>query len=916
MVRKKDKATKKYENKNLKGELKRRKVVKDVAEREESKAIRRAIRLAKEESRSKAKARGAAELGVKGKKKKNKRQRPKISALPEDEESDEADEMLAMAVEAGDAVAGKAGKSARGSKKDKYAGLDFEGFMQKMQDSDDDDDGAAEASSDGDDDEGESSEGEGVTEADLVAKFGVDGFSSSDDGSASDDASNNVASSAKNARAKVVDEHKMQMDQLAEQDPEFFKFLQEHDAGLLDFAAESDDGEEEEVAAEAELLREAAAEEKRNRKKDMPLSKLPVISAEMYSQWKKLLVTKELTPRRIRTFVAAFKSAVAMTVDASGQAASTRSERDENEAAVTKALGKIRFRVESEAVFNMIVLFSLRNMHKIFNAYLQIQSQRARSRGSQRKPYTPGPRAVPSKVPGFVGIKRTVQSYLRTLIVFVDGVRDPSILRLVFVHLDALIPFMQHQLKTAKRLLKTLVAHWARAESEDTMLHAFLTIRTMALNLPAWFINDALKRSYMAFVREVKHTAAHTAARQQLLRNCLVELFGINVEASYQHAFVYIRQLAILLRTAISAQSKSSLATVYNWQVVHSLRLWAQILAQYKDSDKLEPLRYPVIQILSGIATLAPSARYFPLHLHVMEDLVNLAAATGLVTPAATALLSILHAESLAKKSAASTTKPIDLTIVVKVTKSYTTSRAFKTSVVDRVAFILLRHAHSLAGTIAFPELLAPVLSSVRTFSRNKAIAPALRKRVAYLISAIGNHSRWIRAKRDSITFAPGDTAAVEAFEAGLNTAKSPIQKAYVAKLKEHEAERARLADDAAAAATFGNDDDKLDPAEHNTLRQALEAATDPRADDEDDHAGSAKRKRSQPHSDESSNSSDDDESSSDDDEPEEAPSRKRRKTIALSAEQERAAHRVMSIKDESELPADTVQELGSDDDW
>jgi hypothetical protein len=41
-----------------------------------------------------------------------------------------------------------------------------------------------------------------------------------------------------------------------------------------------------------------------------------------------------------------------------------------------------------------------------------------------------------------------------------------------------------------------------------------------------------------------------------LMWNCVAELYGLDLKLSYQHAFVYIRQLAIHLRTAIINKTK------------------------------------------------------------------------------------------------------------------------------------------------------------------------------------------------------------------------------------------------------------------------------------------------------------------------------------------------------------------------
>ena len=60
--------------------------------------------------------------------------------------------------------------------------------------------------------------------------------------------------------------------------------------------------------------------------------------------------------------------------------------------------------------------------------------------------------------------------------------------------------------------------------------------------------------------------------------NSVVELYRLDMCASYQHAFVYIRQLAVHLRNAIVVKKKDAHLQVYNWQFVYALRVWAKLL--------------------------------------------------------------------------------------------------------------------------------------------------------------------------------------------------------------------------------------------------------------------------------------------------------------------------------------------------
>jgi nucleolar complex protein 2 len=88
------------------------------------------------------------------------------------------------------------------------------------------------------------------------------------------------------------------------------------------------------------------------------------------------------------------------------------------------------------------------------------------------------------------------------------------------------------------------------------------------------------------------------------MQRSLVEIYSSNSKLTYEHVFVYIRQLAIHLRNALNFKKKESYQAVYNWQFVHSLVLWSKLLAAVVPStgpnDPLRQLVYPLTQVIIG----------------------------------------------------------------------------------------------------------------------------------------------------------------------------------------------------------------------------------------------------------------------------------------------------------------------------
>lgn len=90
---------------------------------------------------------------------------------------------------------------------------------------------------------------------------------------------------------------------------------------------------------------------------------------------------------------------------------------------------------------------------------------------------------------------------------------------------------------------------------------------------------------YRTFVVNSKFMSATTLPHITFMATCVVEIFGLDAAAAYEHAFGYIKQLAILLRNSLSMKTKDSFREVYCWQTISSLELWAKLLSTHADNQ-------------------------------------------------------------------------------------------------------------------------------------------------------------------------------------------------------------------------------------------------------------------------------------------------------------------------------------------
>ena len=63
---------------------------------------------------------------------------------------------------------------------------------------------------------------------------------------------------------------------------------------------------------------------------------------------------------------------------------------------------------------------------------------------------------------------------------------------------------------------------------------------------------------YVGFVKHAKFLNAKTKPQITFMQNSLVEFFSMDHSTTYQYGFIYIRQMAIHLRNAITTKKKVS----------------------------------------------------------------------------------------------------------------------------------------------------------------------------------------------------------------------------------------------------------------------------------------------------------------------------------------------------------------------
>ncbi|RYO85953.1 hypothetical protein DL762_004970 [Monosporascus cannonballus] len=575
---------------------------------------------------------------------------------------------------------------------------------------------------------------------------------------------------------------KQTMDDLAEKDPEFYKFLKENDPEALEF----DDAD---LAEVDELSASEEEQPKKKRKKDKNESKGGSDAAEgaagdneltqaTVARWKASLTeTKSL--RAARQVVLAFRSAAHLNED------------DEEEQK------KQRYTISDPQVFHDVLVVALKQIPDVFQHHVPVKES------------ANGKVQVPTDSKKFKTLSMLLRTYISSTLRLLSTLSDDATLKLTLSALTPLAPYLLSFRKLLKVVIKTVIGFWSQTtSSETTRITAFLVLRRFVIVGDKGVREAVLKATYQGLLAGSRVTNVNTIQGINLIKISAAELWGIDHGIGYTTAFTFIRQLAIHLRNSIVHNKNDAYKAIYNWQYVHSLDFWSCVLSEHcnplKEAEagkesQLKLLIYPLVQVTLGAMRLIPTATYFPLRFHLMRSLLRISRSTGTYIPLASALLEVLNSAEMKKSPKAATLKALDFHVAYKAPKSYLRTRIYQDGVGEQVVELFGEYFVLWAKSIAFPEFALPVIIMLKRWLKQASKKGGtgnnnskLRSALAVLVQKLEANAKFIEDRRAKVDFAPKDRSQVDAFLSDFEWEKTPLG-AYVVGQRRAAAERQKM---------------------------------------------------------------------------------------------------------------------------
>ena len=624
--------------------------------------------------------------------------------------------------------------------------MDVDSFLEKgffdAMDASDDEDGEDSDGGDENGDDGSEDEAAASSSASKSSKKDKDGLKKKKSSSSKEDPKDTADEMAQHR--KDLEELKKDKKQAA-----FLEYLAKESPGLLE-DLEDLDGDE----AEGMDVDEEAEEE----------SQTAILTIPLLEMWKTSLMKDKSVPA-LKRLANAFRVAVHMNsnVDEAGNPEESKLD------------GRFAYRIADPTVFNEVIVYVVSNFGKALHLLLgkgnavEENAEESSKRGGFQS----------SRFPKWSKVKDIARGFLINLHFFITQLSDAKMLNFALQNLEPLIKYLSPFASLEKKFLKTLLTLWS-SSTESVRIFAFFCIRKMALELPYPFIDHILKGIYLTYVRNCKFVNRTTIPLVNFLCNCVVEIYGLDFVSSYQHAFVYIRELASHLRNSFTSKKKEMRKNVYNFQFINSIQAWVRILAAYPGEESLSLLYYPLVQLIQGTIAYQPTNRYFPLRLRCVQMLNTLATASKSYINAASYLLEILQSPDMFKRPKMSMEKTLDMRTNLKVSKAAMGAKIYQDTIFDEVFDRLVEYLAIYSRSIAFPELVLPVSNALSKF-KQATHNVSHSKRAKILQEKILATVKLIQAKRNQVSFSPKEIASVSNFLGDEATPLSRLHEQLVA---------------------------------------------------------------------------------------------------------------------------------------
>lgn len=554
----------------------------------------------------------------------------------------------------------------------------------------------------------------------------------------------------------------MDMDALAKDDPEFYKYLKNNDKDLLEFNTVNPL----DVISDDEDNDENDEETTESAKSDKAAVSVITVDLKLVKRWTDDLRSDAPSIKTLKNVVMAYKAAI---------------NSDSNET--------YRYAVTEEQVFKQLMFAVLQDFP------LAVQKV------TPYKVSSNGIRNIHGNKKKIAQVSTIVKVHTPSLITILEDASNTETAALVLQSVQELLPYLISFRKLLKLVVNAIVNIWSSSGSLETEISAFAWMNNACKEYPKSILEIVLRSTYSNFLKNCGKTNVHTTPLLNFQKNSAAELFALNPSLGYTIGFEFIRQLAIHLRGSVNNPTKDSYKAIYNWKFCHGLDFWSRVISAQKDiadeqtESPLKQLIFPLVQVTIGTIRLIPTAQFFPLRFYLIRALIRLSHSTGVYIPIFPLLSEILNSNMFSRSPKRENLPAIDFECNIKVNKAYLNTRVYVDGVCEELIELIGEFFVLYCKSVAFPELTTPPLILLRRLIKKNSATKSnakFNRQLTTLVDKLTVNSKYIEKQRKTIEYGPKNKVAVRKFLQEVSWDKTPLG-AYISTQRLVKEERLRI---------------------------------------------------------------------------------------------------------------------------
>ena len=341
----------------------------------------------------------------------------------------------------------------------------------------------------------------------------------------------------------------------------------------------------------------------------------------------------------------------------------------------------------------------------------------------------------------------------------------------IFYNIEKISPLIFQFNNFTEIILKLSIKSWSSTK-EDELRQIILTfIKTLVTKKPKFF-EYSIKIFYINYLNIAKEMNLNTFNHIKSLQDDIINILNYDLEKAYTTIFTFIRKLCIQLRATIVDKTTSSIKSIYNWQFVNSLILWARVIMRYISDQNIYLLIYPLIQTIIGVIRLNSNELYYLLRIRLVILLNGISAKTNVFIPTPMYILPILSSNYFIEKckpiiqpknpkeekksdklEKAKRNSRVVIYVSLKIKKEELKIKQIRKDLLEECCDCLVEYLSINSNKICFDELAESILREMRSALKNiydKEYREIIKLRMEKIENQINNLHDNISNKYDS----------------------------------------------------------------------------------------------------------------------------------------------------------------------